>query len=329
MSMTTTPRITLLALEPRLVFDGALVSTWDHNLDPSHEVKESDHTQELPDAVVVNRPLERRELALIDAGIPNLDALLKTLKPGVEHHLVDAGEDAQAQLLGYLQAHPECNAFHVFGQGAAGVKRLEHILHAIQGPFPPGGELHFYSAEATGSDADSTLIRALTQTTATQPQEEMIFGRLGDQVSDLLKLAQQDAQTHITLWMNQEDAAAQLALIFGDDQPSAQWLQQAQSVVEAFRRGDLSVRVELRNSAELYGVWGAFAGQSGESSPVIYLNADWLNAAETTAQAVGRVLAEEWGHFLDVQLNANRDTAGDEGEAFFNAVYRACQKFRV
>lgn len=112
-----------------------------------------------------------------------------------------------------------------------------------------------------------------------------------------------------------------LAKLYGGTQPSKEWLAKAQSVVDAFNRGEMHVRVELRSSAELNGVWGAFAQQGPDGQPVIYLNAEWLASAGTSAQDVSRVLAEEWGHFLDTQLNGSVDTQGDEGEAFSAAVY--------
>ncbi len=139
--------------------------------------------------------------------------------------------------------------------------------------------------------------------------------------SPLLAQAQKDAQNTIAQWMSQPDAAQKLASIYAGGQPSEVWLQKAQGVVDAFGRGELTVRVELRSSKELNGAWGAFAGQAG-GEQVIYLNADWVGASGNTSLAVGRVLAEEWGHFLDVQLNGAVDAAGDEGEAFSDAVYQ-------
>lgn len=140
--------------------------------------------------------------------------------------------------------------------------------------------------------------------------------------SPLLAQAQKDAQNTIAQWMSQPDAAQKLAGIYAGGQPSQDWLDKAQGVVDAFRRGELSVRVELRSSQELMGLWAAFAGQNGQGDPVIYINADWLQTTGNDAQAVGRVLAEEWGHYLDVQLNGQMDAEGDEGELFAASVYQ-------
>ena len=57
-------------------------------------------------------------------------------------------------------------------------------------------------------------------------------------------------------------------------------------------------------------------GPAGATS-TIYLNRDWLTTASTAA--VQAVLTEEFGHHLD-QLLSEKDTQGDEGEVFANAL---------
>ncbi len=136
-----------------------------------------------------------------------------------------------------------------------------------------------------------------------------------------LTQAQIDAQRQIASWMQQSDAAQKIASIYGGATPSQESIAKAQALVDAFNRGEIHVRMELRSSAELSGVWGAFAQQGPDGQPVIYINADWLASSGTSTQDVSRVLTEEWGHFIDTQLNGSVDTQGDEGEAFANAVF--------
>jgi hypothetical protein len=166
-----------------------------------------------------------------------------------------------------------------------------------------------------GAVAVDTAVKITTEI------DHQLFDRIPATAAPLLSQAQQEAQRNIAAWMQQADAAKQLAQIFGGGQASPLWLDQAQSVVQAFQRGELQVRTELRSSEELNGAWGAFATHGVNGQPVLYLNADWLASPGLTAHAVGRVMTEEWGHYLDTQLNGALDTAGDEGEAFSNAVY--------
>ena len=136
-----------------------------------------------------------------------------------------------------------------------------------------------------------------------------------------LRQAQTQTQQAIAAWMQQGDAVQKLATLFGGTASPSVALGRAQALVDAFQQGQVHVRMELRSSAELNGAWGAFAAQGPDGQPVIYLNADWLGASQTSTQDVSRVMAEEWGHYLDTWLNGRQDTAGDEGEAFADEVF--------
>jgi len=73
-------------------------------------------------------------------------------------------------------------------------------------------------------------------------------------------------------------------------------------------------KIELLSGSGMGGAIGAWA----ESTLTIYLNSDWLLTA--TTEAIGEVLTEEFGHFLDSLVN-EADSAGDEG-AIFAAILR-------
>jgi Ca2+-binding RTX toxin-like protein len=68
-------------------------------------------------------------------------------------------------------------------------------------------------------------------------------------------------------------------------------------------------RVELLSGSGMGGAVGAWAS----STQTIYLNSDWLSGA--SKEQINAVLTEEFGHYLDSQLNKT-DTEGDEGELF-------------
>ncbi|AHF62987.1 Large exoprotein involved in heme utilization or adhesion [Synechococcus sp. WH 8109] len=67
--------------------------------------------------------------------------------------------------------------------------------------------------------------------------------------------------------------------------------------------------VELLPGSAMPGAAGAFAHATG----TIYVNQDWLQASNP--KDIANLLTEEYGHYLDNQLNKT-DTAGDEGAAF-------------
>ncbi len=125
------------------------------------------------------------------------------------------------------------------------------------------------------------------------------------------------AELSIRELLQQPDATQQLFKLFSGNQsvPSAEWIQSAESLLAAIRQGDMTFQVQLLSGADLKGHMGAFNAHGLDGRPVIYLNADWL-ATGTSAEAVTRVLVEEFGHGIDQALNGTHDTQGDEGEAF-------------
>ena len=73
-------------------------------------------------------------------------------------------------------------------------------------------------------------------------------------------------------------------------------------------------KIEVRQSQEIGGAWGAFSAQTN----TIYLSESLLTASQSNQLTA--VLLEEIGHYLDSRLN-KVDTKGDEGE-LFSAVVR-------
>lgn len=82
--------------------------------------------------------------------------------------------------------------------------------------------------------------------------------------------------------------------------------------------GELGVRVEVLSGSSMSGAMGAFAADY-QGSPAIFINGDWL-ASNPGADAVAKVLIEEFGHSLDRRINAGVDSPGDEGELFADRV---------
>lgn len=137
------------------------------------------------------------------------------------------------------------------------------------------------------------------------------------------KLGQGVAAAEQTLlgWAGSAGAVADVGVIFA---PQDSGLGTADGrvaqVLEGIRSGDISVSLELRDPRDLLGSMGAFAASGPGGTPVIYLNRDWVESANTTREAIAAVLLEEYGHYLDSMLNQGGDAAGDEGEAFANCL---------
>lgn len=181
-----------------------------------------------------------------------------------------------------------------------GLKRRPSGLMALEPRFMFDGAA---VAEAAGvlAQSDGGLLR---------------FAAGAEKTSQALDEAQQQVEKTVADYLQAPQATAQLSALFngGQTEPSAHWQQAASALLAQVRDNKLALRVELRSSVELNGALGAFAAQSPDGEPLIYLNADYAKTA--TRESLQAVLLEEVGHAIDFALNVSKDTAGDEGHAF-------------
>ena len=157
---------------------------------------------------------------------------------------------------------------------------------------------------------------------AAKPMADLLHFELSNSaLPQAVLTARADAQILINAYLTQPDARANLFAMFNGGQkgePSAAWNTAYEQLMREFRNGDSLVRAELRSAAEMQGALGAFAANSPDGKPIIYLNAEYAKSA--TSEAIQVVLLEEIGHAIDNLLNSGKDTTGDEGERFANAI---------
>jgi Ca2+-binding RTX toxin-like protein len=117
------------------------------------------------------------------------------------------------------------------------------------------------------------------------------------------------AQQLLTAFAVDEKFAAKVTLAFGEGfNPERLEALRQQWLVEDFE--DFP-QIEVRSSAELNGANGAFA----VATNTIYLSAEYLEENVGNLEAISGVVLEEYGHFVDAQVN-ELDASGDEGEIF-------------
>jgi hypothetical protein len=105
----------LLALEPRMMFDGAAVSTALANDDHG----DTGQADSAPDAAPA--PVEsRREVAFVDAGIADRQELAAGLPSDITVHVLDSGRDGLAQMAEILAGERGLDAIHLFSHGSDG-----------------------------------------------------------------------------------------------------------------------------------------------------------------------------------------------------------------
>ncbi|MCC3590125.1 VWD domain-containing protein [Microcoleus sp. PH2017_28_MFU_U_A] len=121
------------------------------------------------------------------------------------------------------------------------------------------------------------------------------------------------AQNSLSIFSTTPDFLAQMQVAFGNSFD----VEKAVKLASAWAQGDFSEfpEIEIRSEAEINGALGAFAAATGK----IYLSREFLAKNAGNVTAVAGVLLEEFGHFVDSQINTV-DAIGDEGEIFSDLV---------
>jgi RHS repeat-associated protein len=124
-----------------------------------------------------------------------------------------------------------------------------------------------------------------------------------------LDLAENNAQIYLTSFFAQKDWQSQIQVALGASlNPD-----QAASLTQDILHGDLHIKslVKVLPAEMLKGANGAF----DSATNTIYLSDALIAANEDRPEAIANVLLEEFGHYLDSQLNQS-DSQGDEGQIF-------------
>jgi hypothetical protein len=119
-----------MALEPRIMFDGAAVADIAHAAQDA--VADKVVAATLPDAppaveVRAADPAQnqgRKEVAFIDTGVADYQTLMEGVRAGIEVVLIDAGQSGLAQMAEWGQSHSDYDAIHVLCHGSSGTIRL-------------------------------------------------------------------------------------------------------------------------------------------------------------------------------------------------------------
>jgi len=133
------------------------------------------------------------------------------------------------------------------------------------------------------------------------------------------QVAGEQAQQQVKEYL-QEASVEELFDLFngGKAEIDIQWLQSMEQLRQAVLTDKLSLTVELLDNEALLDAHAAFSAQGADGNPVIYLNQDFAQNADSAS--LTRVLIEEFGHAIDYVVNGVDDTAGDEGERFVATV---------
>jgi len=155
------PRRTMMALEPRIMFDGAAAATTaDAVVDTKPPVQDTAAVDAaklaqavadvVPPAVQVDPVPQRTEIVFIENNVADYQTLVNDAKPGEEVHVLDSSQDGLAQMAQILDGRSGIDAIHIVSHGSEGALLLGSLTLTSQ-------NLQDHAAELT------TIGNALTQ----------------------------------------------------------------------------------------------------------------------------------------------------------------------
>jgi fimbrial isopeptide formation D2 family protein len=190
----------LLALEPRLMFDGAGAATAGASADATPDRHAPATTAGAPESggpvttadafeaaarlaqtATPRAPADAapRELAVVDASLPDVGTLIASMREGIEVVLLDPSQDGLAQIARAIAARPGgIDALHVLTHGSDGQLRLgattldaasleahRASLDAIADGLAPSGDLLLYACDLAAGPRGAAFLRALGEAT--------------------------------------------------------------------------------------------------------------------------------------------------------------------
>ncbi|WP_440216347.1 Ig-like domain-containing protein [Chromobacterium piscinae] len=185
-------RLLLQALEPRMMFDGAVAASVGeaaHHVDPAHDAARVDAQQRHGEAAAVAAAAPPRDAAsardahaqgpqvvFVESDVANYRSLIAQLPSNYQVVILDSGKDGLAQIAQWAQTHHGYSAIHIISHGqendlqlgtaeltAANVGSRQAELAAIGQALRPGGDILLYGCDvAEGSDG-AALVNAIAR----------------------------------------------------------------------------------------------------------------------------------------------------------------------
>ncbi|MCQ4240269.1 Ig-like domain-containing protein [Stutzerimonas stutzeri] len=171
------------ALEPRMMFDGAVAATVADTAISSDIAKTQAATDTSlhasnPATPPVATSAQRQEVVFIDNKVNNHQQLLSSLKSGTEVVLVDGSQNGLQQIADYLQGRTGIDAIHILSHGSAGTLHLgdlvltgenldQHskLLTEVGNALSSEGDILLYGCDIAADRAGMALINGLAAAT--------------------------------------------------------------------------------------------------------------------------------------------------------------------
>ncbi|WP_430317600.1 DUF4347 domain-containing protein [Pseudomonas nitroreducens] len=182
-----------MALEPRMLFDGAVAATMAEAADakptadtaakvaqahPSQDNSVHDASKDNLFAVPAGTSDHRQEVVFVDASVKGYQQLVAGLKPGTEVVVLDANKDGLQQIADYLQGRSGIDSIHILSHGDVGKVQLGNIwldgssialrsdlLTSIGQALDKNGDILLYGCQVGADGAGRSFVDQLADAT--------------------------------------------------------------------------------------------------------------------------------------------------------------------
>lgn len=175
----------ITALEPRILLDGAAVATTAEMTTDVAYQDDTVHSDSADQSMHFAAPAptgseagNRREVAFVDKGVEDYQALVDGLGEGVEVFLIEADENGLEQMLAALQGQTGIDAIHLYSHGDVGELQLGSLtlngdnlqanaewLSTLGESLTEDGDLMLYGCSVGADSAGQSFIDLIAQMT--------------------------------------------------------------------------------------------------------------------------------------------------------------------
>ncbi|MDH4556997.1 DUF4347 domain-containing protein, partial [Pseudomonas sp. BN417] len=176
-----------VALEPRMMFDGAVAATAVEVADAQPAADAADNQASTHDASSSSDTLaatpagtadNRQEVVFVDSQVKDYQQLVNGLKPGTEVVVLDANKDGLQQIADYLGGRSGIDAIHILSHGDVGKVQLGNdwleggdlatrsgLLNAIGQSMGSDGDILLYGCQVGANGEGQAFIDGLASAT--------------------------------------------------------------------------------------------------------------------------------------------------------------------
>lgn len=182
-----------MALEPRMLFDGAVAATMaeaadakptadtaakDAQAHPAQDNSAHDASKDTLSTVPAGTSDHRQEVVFVDASVKGYQQLVAGLKPGTEVVVLDANKDGLQQIADYLQGRSGIDAVHILSHGDVGKVQLGNtwldgssialrsdLLTSIGQALDKNGDILLYGCQVGADGAGRSFVDQLADAT--------------------------------------------------------------------------------------------------------------------------------------------------------------------